>query len=144
MNPWINLNQGKYPIISHHSAFHTTICILNLSHFWKVCIIFFLRLKELAIQLGYADSSSTFKSAVNAINDDKDLYFETEDEVINAYKQEVENIKPKLATVFETKILTEKLLNVDVKPTPPGTAGIAYYEAGTPDGRRDGVFYINR
>ena len=56
----------------------------------------------------------------------------------------LENIKPKLATVFETNILTEKLLNVDVKPTPPGTAGIAYYEAGTPDGRRDGVFYVNR
>ena len=109
-----------------------------------MCIISFLRLKELAIQLGYADSSSTFKSAVNAINDDMDLYFETEDEVINAYKQEVENIKPKLATVFETKILTEKLLNVNVKPTPPGTAGIAYYEAGSPDGRRDGVFYVNR
>ena len=105
---------------------------------------FFLRLKELAIQLGYANDSSTFKSAVNAINDDKNLYFETKWEVINAYKQEVENIKPRLAKVFEEKILTEKLLNVDVKPTPPGRAGIAYYESGTPDGRRDGVFYINR
>ena len=58
-----------------------------------MCIIFFLRLKELAIQLGYADSSSTFKSAINAINDDKDLYFETEKEKMSQLEKEHVNAK---------------------------------------------------
>ena len=45
--------------------------------------------------------------------------------------------------LFEDKILTKKVLDVNIKPVPPGRGGIAYFSSGSADGRRMGSFYIN-
>ena len=71
------------------------------------------------------------------------MYFKTEKEIIDAYQKANEEIKPKLYDLFEDKILTKKVLDVNIKPVPPGRGGIAYFSTGSADGRRMGTFYIN-
>ena len=61
----------------------------------------------------------------------RSFYFDSEEKIINAYKQAIETIRPKLSKIFEKKLLTKQILSIDIKPTPPGRGGIAYYESGS-------------
>ena len=47
------------------------------------------RFIELAVQLGYVNNSANFREAVNAVTSDKNLYFDTEEQVIEAYKEAI-------------------------------------------------------
>ena len=55
----------------------------------------------------------------------------------------IARINAKLGDFFPESLLTDKALNVNLFPVPPGGGGLAYYEAGTADGKRKGGYYIN-
>ena len=55
----------------------------------------------------------------------------------------ITRINAKLRDFFPDSLLTDNALNVNLFPVPPGGGGLAYYEAGTADGKRKGGYYIN-
>ena len=96
------------------------------------------RYLELAILLGHGNESMTFDEAVEKVSMDQTYLFENSTQVIEAYKDEIDNVIPRLTNIFHEELLTEKVLSVNVKPVPPGGGGIAYYDSGSADGRRNG------
>lgn len=82
------------------------------------------------------------KEFAERIRNDSSFYFENQDELLEAYKDVVFNkIRPKLPQVIKT-IPKSKLL---IEPAPPAMAKApaAFYYAGTPDGKRPGIFHVN-
>ena len=96
------------------------------------------RFVELSILLGHGNESMTFDEAAEKVSTDQSYLFENSNQVIEAYNDEVDNVIPRLKSIFHEEFLTEKVLNINVKPVPPGGGGIAYYEPGSADGRRNG------
>ena len=96
------------------------------------------RFLTLAIQLGHGNESLTFEEAVEKVTNDKTYLFQNSEEIIEAYKDEIDNVIPRLKNIFHEALLTEQVLNVNVKPVPPGGGGIAYYREASADGRRNG------
>ena len=53
--------------------------------------------------------------AIQSMYKAKDLmYFKTSQQVLNSYKAELDNIKPRLKTIFEDEILTNRVYSVKV------------------------------
>ena len=57
---------------------------------------------------------------------------------MQAFIDAVDNINPRLSTVFEESILGDDVYEVNVKPLPPNGGGIAYYIGPSIDGKRKG------
>ena len=96
------------------------------------------RFVEVAIELGYGNDSLTFDEAVDKVTQDRSLSFESSEVIMEAFKDELDNIAPRLKTLFNERILTEKVMQVNVKKVPPGGGGIAYYVPASANGRRNG------
>ena len=45
----------------------------------------------------------------------------------------------KLEPLFDEYVLNNDTYNVTIKPTPPGSGGLAYYDEPSVDGRRKGA-----
>ena len=100
------------------------------------------RFVELAIELGHGGQNLTFAEAVEAVTNDPSYVFESSDEIMEAFQDEIDNIIPRLKTIFHEEMLTENVLTVNVKPVPAGGGGIAYYRQGSVDGRREGTYIM--
>lgn len=71
------------------------------------------------------------------------MYFKSPSEIFRKYTNELENIKPKLMSIFEDRILTKEIFEMDVREIPKGSPGLAYYSRPSKDGRRQGSFSVN-
>ena len=49
----------------------------------------------------------------------------------------------KLKPLFDENVLNSDTYNVSIKPIPPGSGGLAYYNSPSVDGRRKGAFFLN-
>jgi len=95
-------------------------------------------MKQIVRSLGHDMSLKDFN---DKIRNDKDQYFGTEQEVIDAFKDIVENkVMPNLTKIFHN--LPKHKMEVVPSETRSGPA--AYYINGTADGSRPGKFFVNR
>jgi uncharacterized protein (DUF885 family) len=82
------------------------------------------------------------KAFFEFIRNDPQFKFKTKEDLIKGYFAINERLKPVLATAFNMKPKSP----LDIRPVPEflekNQAG-AYYQQGTPDGSRPGVFYVN-
>ena len=103
------------------------------------------RLLELAKMLGFANENSTVSQAIQEMNGNGKMYFESSEEVLEQYVKELDIIKTRLSLIFdEDEILTDRVYTVKVKSADPKMkGGIAYYSKPTGDGRRTGQFFVN-
>ena len=99
-------------------------------------------ISDVAQQLGKGDLD--FLDFVTYIQELPEQRFETKEQLL-AYVVDLINnkINPILNKVIPEEYLTDKLYKLDVKPTPPGSGGFAYYTKASPDGKRDGAYFIN-
>jgi len=79
----------------------------------------------------------TFRQFADSLKADKSHFFDSEDALLDAYKELVGKIEQKLPDYFQQ--LPKMKLEVVRKTAGPA----AYYFAGTPDGQRPGRFYVN-
>ena len=97
---------------------------------------------SIANELGKGDLK--FLEFVKYIQELPEQKFDTKEELLAYIKDLISNkINPSLNKVVPEEFLTDKLYMLDVKATPPGAGGFAYYIGGTKDGKRNGTYYIN-
>lgn len=92
----------------------------------------------IAKKLGFND----LKSLNAALKADPKLHPTNAEQLLDAYRKPLAAMQAKLPELFGR--LPKAPL--EVKPVPPyneATAAPAYYEPGTPDGKRPGVFFVN-
>ena len=82
------------------------------------------RLVELAHQLGFATKNQTVKQAIEAMYKAKSMFFTTPEDILDNFKDELENIKGRLPRVFEPEILTDSVYEVTPHPMGKGRLGI--------------------
>lgn len=90
--------------------------------------------KEVMEVLGFSGSVSDFAAS---LKEDKSLFFESEEALLQGYRELVDQITKELPKYFSA--LPKAPLEVVPKMGGPA----AYYFAGTPDGKRPGRFYVN-
>ncbi|KAF8770333.1 uncharacterized protein LOC129988158 [Argiope bruennichi] len=99
-------------------------------------------LKEMETVIESLELKMSVKEFAEKMREDDDFYFNDAEELIEAYKGLVFNkIQPLLGRVVN-KIPDSKL---EIRPSSASMSGgpAAYYLAGTFDGKRPGVFYVN-
>ena len=102
------------------------------------------RLLELAKMLGFANENSTVSQAIQEMNGNGKMYFESSEEILEQYVKELDIIKSRLSLIFdEDEILTDRVYTVKVGTALNFKGGIAYYSKPTGDGRRTGQFFVN-
>ncbi len=125
--------------------FHTTIKGITPEEVHNTGLEEVRRLKkgmmQVAQDLGYRNH--TFKQFVEAIKSDPAQFFASRDECLDFYKSTVNDILPKLDTIFEPRLINDYTKNLNVEPVPPAGSGLAYYRGASFDGRRKGAFFIN-
>jgi uncharacterized protein (DUF885 family) len=89
-------------------------------------------------QVGFIGDLKAFLNQV--LTDKKFFPFQKDEEVVEAYNQIYERIKPHLATQFKTVPKTAFAIRPVEKYRAAATA--AHYMRGTPDGSRPGIFYF--
>ena len=104
------------------------------------------RLQKLAVKVAEEEmgiANATFKRVANILKEDPKQEFSSQEEIMDYFNDINEQVKPKLNDVMDKALLNEDTYNVNVKPAPPGSGGLAYYNGPTVDGRRKGAFYVN-
>ena len=87
----------------------------------------------------------SFIDYIREIQSDPNQAFKDKDDALSYYNQTLyEKINPALdKVVFLGGDLKNKVMALEVKTTPPGDGGVAYYVGPTSDGTRKGAFYLN-
>ncbi len=97
---------------------------------------------DVAERLGYGNM--TFKEFFTMVQNDPHQHFDDEEELLAHARDIVYNkINPKMSSIIPEEFLTDKLFALEVEPSPPGSGGIARYDAGNEDGTRNGTYRIN-
>jgi uncharacterized protein (DUF885 family) len=73
---------------------------------------------------------------------DPQYYYETEEEILQAYDDLRDSIDPKLDKAFNVKAKAPYVIQA-VEPFRAQSMAAAQYFPGTPDGSRPGIFYVN-
>lgn len=73
---------------------------------------------------------------------DPQYFFETEEEILQAYDEVRNDIDPKLDKAFNVKAKAPYVIRA-VEPFRARSMAAAQYFPGTPDGSRPGIFYVN-
>jgi uncharacterized protein (DUF885 family) len=110
------------------------------------------RFVKLAKILGLSGNESpTFVEAAQWHDNNPNMFFNSSEAIVAAFVGETENIKPRLKILFEEKILSQAVMNVNVNwgwhcllqtiysgwsKRRSTSGGIAYYKPSTEDGRR--------
>ncbi|MEM7349621.1 MAG: DUF885 domain-containing protein [Acidobacteriota bacterium] len=90
-------------------------------------------------QVGFDGSLHEFFAHLRS---DGQFKFPTKTDLLQAYKAIRQRVEPQMAQLFSTLPKT----GFEIRPVPEAleqTATGAYYNAGTPDGARPGIFYVN-
>jgi uncharacterized protein (DUF885 family) len=95
---------------------------------------------QLLVQLGAANK--TFQQFASEARVDPSQRFSSREEALGTYKQILASVEPKLATILPADTLTDAVSSLMVAAAPSGGPE-AYYENGSQDGSRPGVFYVN-
>lgn len=83
-----------------------------------------------------------FKAFLKFMAEDPQFYFSSSEEVVQAYQ----NIRSKIDAVIPAYFDIKPRMDYEIRPVEvyrAASAAGAYYEPGSPDGNRPGVFYIN-
>lgn len=97
---------------------------------------------EAAHQLGKGELD--FIDFVKYIQEMPEQRFKSKDELLDYIINIINNkINPTMNKVIPEEFLSDKLYKVNVKPTPPGSGGLAFYIGASKDGKRNGTYYIN-
>lgn len=98
--------------------------------------------KEMQQVIALLNFNVSRKEFAERVRQDRNLYFEKEDELLDAYKDTVFNkIRPKLPLVIKT--IPKSPLSIEPAPPSMAKGPAAFYFAGTPDGKRPGTFHVN-
>merc|ERR1711971_46344 len=95
---------------------------------------------QLLVQLGAANK--TFQQFASEARVDPSQRFSSREEALGTYKQILASVEPKLAIILPADTLTDAVSSLMVAAAPSGGPE-AYYENGSQDGARPGVFYVN-
>jgi len=95
---------------------------------------------QLLVELGTANK--TFQQFANEARLDPSQRFSSREEALGTYRQILASVEPKLATILPADTLTDAVSSLMVAAAPSGGPE-AYYENGSQDGSRPGVFYVN-
>merc|ERR1712183_731174 len=95
---------------------------------------------QLLVQLGAANK--TFQQFASEARVDPSQRFSSREEALGTYRQILASVEPKLATILPADTLTDAVSSLMVAAAPSGGPE-AYYENGSQDGSRPGVFYVN-
>lgn len=88
------------------------------------------------------DFKGDIKEFLNYLRNEKKFSFDTPEETIAEYRRiTFDVIRPKLPLLF--KNIPKSNLTVDMTPSSKPNSAVAFYMAGTPDGRRPGTVYVN-
>jgi len=85
----------------------------------------------------------TFKEAFAVLKSDEQQGFKNEEEIMEYYTKIISDATSKLQPLFDDNVLNSDTYNVSIKPMPPGSGGLAYYNEPSVDGRRKGAFFLN-
>ena len=97
-------------------------------------------MKEVVIEMGYADMS--LQNFTEMIRNNRSNFYNSADELLDAFYEIIENrIDSQLLNIFNNKPSTK--LEIVGMPPSMADAPAAFYTAGTPDGSRPGVLYVN-
>jgi len=95
---------------------------------------------QLLVELGAPNK--TFQQFASEARVDPDQRFSSREEALGTYRKILASVEPKLATILPADTLTDAVSSIMVAAAPSEGAG-AYYEGGSQDGSRPGVFYVN-
>jgi len=97
-------------------------------------------MRKIVIEMGYVDMS--LQNFTEMIRNDPNNFYNSPEELLAAFHEIIENqIDDHLLEIFNNKPKTQ----LDIVGMPPSMADgpAAFYTAGTPDGSRPGVLYVN-
>ena len=97
-------------------------------------------MKEIVVEMGY--EYMTLQNFNKIIRNNRTNFYNSADELLKAFHEIIENqIDSQLLNIFSIKPST----NLEIVSMPPSMADgpAAFYTAGTPDGSRPGVLYVN-
>merc|ERR1712038_392874 len=95
---------------------------------------------QLFVELGVKDK--TFQQFASEARTDPKQRFSTREEALSTYRQILATVEPKLPSFLPADTLTDAVSSLMVAAAPSGGPE-AYYESGSQDGSRPGVFYVN-
>merc|ERR1711971_691895 len=95
---------------------------------------------QLLVQL-VADNKTFQQFAIEA-RADPSQRFSSREEALGTYRKILASVEPKLATILPADTLTDAVSSLMVAAAPSGGPE-AYFENGSQDGSRPGVFYVN-
>jgi uncharacterized protein (DUF885 family) len=95
---------------------------------------------QLLVQLGAGNK--TFQQFASEARVDPSQRFSSREEALGTYRQILASAETKLATILPVDTLTDAVSSLMVAAAPSGGPE-AYYENGSQDGSRPGVFYVN-
>lgn len=95
---------------------------------------------QLLTQLGAGNK--TFQQFAIEARADPSQRFSSREEALGTYRKILASVEPKLATILPADTLTDAVSSLMVAAAPSGGPE-AYYENGSQDGSRPGVFYVN-
>merc|ERR1712088_482318 len=95
---------------------------------------------QLLVQLGAGNK--TFQQFATEARSDPSQRFSSREEALGTYRQILKSVEPKLSNFLPADTLTDAVSSLMVSAAPSGGPQ-AYYESGSQDGSRPGVFYVN-
>merc|ERR1712186_187933 len=95
---------------------------------------------QLLVQLGAGNK--TFQQFATEARSDPSQRFSSREEALGTYRQILKSVEPKLSNFLPADTLTDAVSSLLVSAAPSGGPE-AYYESGSQDGSRPGVFYVN-
>jgi len=95
---------------------------------------------QLFVELGVKDK--TFQQFASEARTDPKQRFSSREEALSTYRQILATVEPKLPSFLPADTLTDAVSSLMVAAAPSGGPE-AYYESGSQDGSRPGVFYVN-
>merc|ERR1712088_434153 len=95
---------------------------------------------QLLVQLGAGNK--TFQQFATEARSDPSQRFSSREEALGTYRQILKSVEPKLSNFLPADTLTDAVSSLLVSAAPSGGPQ-AYYESGSQDGSRPGVFYVN-
>ncbi|XP_060073756.1 uncharacterized protein LOC132553525 [Ylistrum balloti] len=96
-------------------------------------------MQKISMEEGFGSNVQRF---IRHIKNSKEFFYETEEEILSGIKDICTNrIRPKLSKMFKT--IPDVDMTIKASPASMSSAPAAYYMAGTMDGSRPGIYYVN-
>lgn len=96
-------------------------------------------MQKISMEEGFGSNVQRF---MNHIKNSKQYYYQTEEELLSGIKDICTNrIRPKLSQLFKT--VPDVDMTIQASPSSMSSAPAAFYMAGTTDGSRPGIYYVN-